>query len=57
MQTPTGRFRADPAAGGRHLCVAAGSGITPVLSIAASVLAGSPTAHVTLLYGNRRAAR
>ena len=55
-QTPTGRFRADPAAGGRHLCVAAGSGITPVLSIAASVLAGSPTAQVTLLYGNRRAA-
>ena len=56
VQTPTGRFRADPAAGGRHLCLAAGSGITPVLSIAASVLAGSPTAHVTLFYGNRRAA-
>jgi len=56
VQTPTGRFRADPAAGGRHLCIAAGSGITPVLSIAASVLAGSPTAHVTLFYGNRRAA-
>ena len=56
VQTPTGRFRADPAAGGRHLCLAAGSGITPVLSIAASVLAGSPTAHVTLIYGNRRAA-
>jgi ring-1,2-phenylacetyl-CoA epoxidase subunit PaaE len=55
VQTPSGRFRADPAAGGRHLCVAAGSGITPMLSIAASVLAGSPTAHVTLLYGNRRA--
>ena len=55
VQTPTGRFRADPAAGGRHLCVAAGSGITPMLSIAASVLAGSPDAHVTLLYGNRRA--
>ncbi len=56
VQTPAGRFRADPAAGGRHLCIAAGSGITPVLSIAASVLAGSPTAHVTLIYGNRRAA-
>ncbi len=55
VQTPTGRFRADPAAGGRHLCVAAGSGITPMLSIAASVLAGSPAAQVTLLYGNRRA--
>jgi ring-1,2-phenylacetyl-CoA epoxidase subunit PaaE len=56
VQTPSGRFRADPAAGGRHLCVAAGSGITPMLSIASSVLAGSPTAQVTLLYGNRRAA-
>ena len=55
VQTPAGRFRADPAAGGRHLCVAAGSRITPTLSIAASVLAGSPAAHVTLLYGNRRA--
>ena len=53
VQPPTGRFRADPAAGGRHLCVAAGSGITPVLSIAASVLAGSPDATVTLVYGNR----
>jgi ring-1,2-phenylacetyl-CoA epoxidase subunit PaaE len=56
VQTPTGRFRADPAAGGRHLCIAAGSGITPVLSIASSLLAGSPTAQVTLIYGNRRSA-
>ena len=53
VQTPTGRFRADPAAGGRHLCVAAGSGITPMLSIASSVLDGHPDATVTLLYGNR----
>ena len=55
MQTPTGRFTAEPGTGGRHLCIAAGSGITPVLSIAASVLAASPAAHVTLIYGNRRA--
>jgi ring-1,2-phenylacetyl-CoA epoxidase subunit PaaE len=34
--------------------IAAGSGITPVLSIAASVLR-QPGAAVTLLYGNRRA--
>ena len=52
VQTPTGSFRADPAAGGRHLCVAAGSGITPMLSIASTVLA-DPDARVTLLYGNR----
>ncbi|WP_205471818.1 1,2-phenylacetyl-CoA epoxidase subunit PaaE [Nocardioides sp. SYSU D00038] len=52
VQTPTGSFAADPAAGGRHLCIAAGSGITPVLSIAATVLA-HPEARVTLVYGNR----
>ena len=54
VQPPSGRFRADPAAGGRHLCIAAGSGITPMLSIASSVLA-RPDARVTLLYGNRTA--
>jgi ring-1,2-phenylacetyl-CoA epoxidase subunit PaaE len=52
VQPPSGSFRADPAVGGRHLCIAAGSGITPMLSIAASVLA-NPAASVTLLYGNR----
>lgn len=53
VQVPTGRFCPDPALlqGGRHLCVAAGSGITPMLSVAASVLASG--GHVTLLYGNR----
>jgi ring-1,2-phenylacetyl-CoA epoxidase subunit PaaE len=52
VQTPSGSFRADPAAGGRHLCIAAGSGITPMLSIATSVLA-NPASQVALLYGNR----
>ena len=52
VQPPSGSFRADPAEGGRHLCIAAGSGITPMLSIAATVL-GNPDAQVTLLYGNR----
>jgi ring-1,2-phenylacetyl-CoA epoxidase subunit PaaE len=52
VQTPTGSFQADPDAGGRHLCIAAGSGITPMLSIASSVLA-HPEAQLTLLYGNR----
>ncbi|MGV8873704.1 MAG: 1,2-phenylacetyl-CoA epoxidase subunit PaaE [Rhodococcus sp. (in: high G+C Gram-positive bacteria)] len=53
VQGPTGNFHADPAAGGRHVLIAAGSGITPMLSIAASVLA-NPEAEVVLLYGNRR---
>ena len=52
VKPPSGSFRADPAEGGRHLCIAAGSGITPMLSIAATVLT-NPDAHVTLLYGNR----
>jgi len=52
VQTPTGSFRADPTTGGRHLCIAAGSGITPMLSIASSVLT-HPATDVTLLYGNR----
>lgn len=51
-QPPTGSFQADPADTGRHLCVAAGSGITPMLSIATTVLA-NPRAEVTLVYGNR----
>jgi len=52
VQTPTGSFCADPSTPGRHVLVAAGSGITPVLSIAASVLA-DPGSQVTLFYGNR----
>ncbi|MDI6103400.1 phenylacetate-CoA oxygenase/reductase subunit PaaK [Actinoplanes sp. NEAU-A12] len=52
VQTPTGAWDADPAGGERHLCVAAGSGITPLLSIAATVLT-HPAAEVSLLYGNR----
>jgi len=54
VHTPAGSFGADPAAASRHLCIAAGSGITPVLSIAASALV-NPGSQVTLLYGNRKA--
>ncbi|TDQ50287.1 1,2-phenylacetyl-CoA epoxidase subunit PaaE [Actinorugispora endophytica] len=50
---PTGRFTPDLAAAARHVLVAAGSGITPVLSVAASLLARTGST-VTLLYGNRR---
>jgi ring-1,2-phenylacetyl-CoA epoxidase subunit PaaE len=52
---PSGTFTPDLEAGGRHVMIAAGSGITPVLSIAASLLR-HPAAQVSILYGNRRAA-
>jgi ring-1,2-phenylacetyl-CoA epoxidase subunit PaaE len=51
---PSGTFTPDLEAGGRHVMIAAGSGITPVLSIAASLLR-NPKAQVSILYGNRRA--
>jgi ring-1,2-phenylacetyl-CoA epoxidase subunit PaaE len=53
VQPPSGSFTADPDLAAHHVLIAAGSGITPVLSIAASVLA-NPDSRVTLLYGNRR---
>jgi len=51
---PSGTFTPDLDAGGRHVLIAAGSGITPVLSIAASLLR-RPYVQVSVLYGNRRA--
>ena len=39
VQPPSGSFMADLRVPGRHVLIAAGSGITPVLSIAASALA------------------
>jgi ring-1,2-phenylacetyl-CoA epoxidase subunit PaaE len=50
---PQGSFTPDPSVPAHHLLIAAGSGITPMLSIAASVLA-NPDSRVTMLYGNRR---
>jgi ring-1,2-phenylacetyl-CoA epoxidase subunit PaaE len=54
VQPPSGNFTPDLTAAGRHVLIAAGSGITPMMSIAASVLAASEKSTVTLLYGNRR---
>ena len=51
--TPTGNFTPHPAVPGHHVLIAAGSGITPMVSIAATVLR-EPGTTVTLLYGNRR---
>jgi ring-1,2-phenylacetyl-CoA epoxidase subunit PaaE len=54
VQPPSGSFTGDLDTPARHVLIAAGSGITPVLSIAATALR-QPGSEVTLLYGNRRA--
>ena len=55
VMTPTGRFftELDPSHRKRYVCVAAGSGITPILSIVATTLETEPLSSVTLLYVNR----
>ncbi len=54
---PAGRFgpQVDPDRSRRYGLVAAGSGITPVLSIAWTVLDVEPASTVAVLYGNRTA--
>ena len=54
VQAPSGTFTPDLNDPGHHVLIAAGSGITPMMSIAASVLAASDKSTVTLVYGNRR---
>ena len=53
---PAGRFGPEisPGVGRHHAFVAAGSGITPVISIVATVLAEEPGSRCTVVYGNRR---
>src|SRR6266567_5606930 len=55
VMTPTGRFGAvPPAEAGRiHVGFAAGSGITPILSIVKGVLARERDSRFFLFYGNR----
>ena len=57
--TPMGRFRTPVSAERQHAYVAfaAGSGITPVLSLATDILAREPRSRFTLIYGNRRISR
>ena len=57
--SPTGRFiRSDAAASGRRcLAIAAGSGITPILSIVTAALERDADSRVVLIYGNRTVAR
>ena len=58
VMPPEGQFytELDEQANRRYLLIAAGSGITPIISIAKPVLEPEPGSFVTLLYGNRRSA-
>lgn len=53
VMTSQGNFRAEIGGKHRYLLIAAGSGITPCLSIAKSVLSAEPDSEVVMLYGNR----
>ena len=57
VMTPTGRFCTplDPANAKHYAAIAAGSGITPIMSLLASALEAEPRSQATLLYGNRTA--
>src|SRR5262245_66531831 len=58
VMTPTGRFgiRHQPGTARTYLAIAAGSGITPILSIVRGVMEREPKARFFLLYGNRSTA-
>jgi ring-1,2-phenylacetyl-CoA epoxidase subunit PaaE len=57
--TPMGRFRTaiDPKREHSYVAFAAGSGITPILSLATDILAREPRSRFTLIYGNRSISR
>jgi ring-1,2-phenylacetyl-CoA epoxidase subunit PaaE len=56
VMTPQGSFTCPtrPSAIRHHVAIAAGSGITPVLSLVTTALEEEPDSRVTLLFGNRR---
>lgn len=56
VMTPMGTFTCPtrPGLARHHVAIAAGSGITPVLSLLATALEDEPDSRVTLFYGNRR---
>ncbi|AKU17342.1 1,2-phenylacetyl-CoA epoxidase subunit PaaE [Luteipulveratus mongoliensis] len=56
VMSPLGAFTCptDPGLSRHHVAIAAGSGITPVLSLLASALEDEPSSRATLIFGNRR---
>ena len=56
VMAPAGRFQLQPDPGRslHYVAFAAGSGITPILSMIASTQAAEPARRFTLIYGNRQ---
>lgn len=50
---PAGGFRLAEQPGAHHVLVAGGSGITPLLSMAAAALRDDPTCRVSMVYANQ----
>jgi len=55
VMTPTGNFHleSNPTHKKSYVLIAAGSGITPIISIAKTILDNEPNSDVTLFYGNK----
>ncbi|WP_435413940.1 FAD-binding oxidoreductase [Polaribacter aestuariivivens] len=53
ITAPEGRFLLDTTPNKNYIAFAAGSGITPILSMVKTVLETEPTATFTLIYGNK----
>jgi ring-1,2-phenylacetyl-CoA epoxidase subunit PaaE len=55
VMTPAGRFTTvlDPESEKSYVAIAAGSGITPVISLVSTILEQEPRARVMLIYANR----
>lgn len=58
VMAPEGRFTCDldPKTAKTYVLIAAGSGITPILSILKTVLETEPESRITLFYGNKTSA-
>jgi len=53
VHEPEGKFVLEPTRSNNYLGIAAGSGITPVLSMIKAVLQREPSSSFTLIYGNK----
>lgn len=56
VHEPEGKFILEPTRSNNYLGIAAGSGITPVLSMVKTILQDEPSSSFTLIYGNKSSA-